>query len=111
MTRCAVVLLCAMQFAALSGAGAAAAEQQPGSTVSSADYRNMDWKVKLEVMREMMAKFHQNKCAVALKPEDLMRMVDADLNANWNQEAADVSMGFWVCRLVQLDEARCLNGE
>lgn len=111
MMRFVVILLCSCLFAVASGTGAfAAGDQQPGVSVSSAEYRDMDWKVKLELMREMVARFHQNKCAVALKPEDLMRIVDADLGANWNEESAGVSMGSWVARLLQLDEAKCVDG-
>lgn len=112
MKRTLTCLLCGLLLAAVSAPAAVAAEAPaPGIFMSSSDYRDMDWKLKLDVMRDLMAKFHQNKCAVALKPEDLMRIVDADLQANWKEESGDVSMGVWVCNLLQLDAAKCIQNE
>lgn len=112
MKKIPACLLCGLLLAASAvSEGFAAGTPEPGIFMSSSDYRVMDWKPKLDVMREMVAKFHQNKCAVALKPEDLMRIVDADLNANWKEESGDVSMGVWVCNLLQLDAAKCIQTE
>ncbi len=112
MKRTLTCLLCGLLLAAATGpVGLAAETPAPGILMSSSDYRDMDWKLKLDVMRDLVAKFHHNKCAVALKPEDLMRIVDADLSANWKEESGDVSMGVWVCNLLQLDAAKCIQNE
>lgn len=104
---CLTCLLC------MGAWGAAHAAEEPGHIfgLESAAYRDQDWTGRLNFMKELTARLRSNNCPVSLTPEDLMRKADIHILQQWDPELADSGMGLRICEMLQLDFAKCVEGQ